>query len=285
MTFKKLKPLLLSELPAAFNIQVFHKTLGEINSESPVSEETYKKAKELLRKVKTKEHDQRIPSLYTIRQEITAEDILASYCTPGDNQFFSHLSALYLNGLTNQRPTKHYITTETASRDLNSDRSYNHALLLQSFRKPARMTKKKFVYQKNEFYFLEKHHTGKIGLTQRTIGGIQNRIQVSSIERTLIDTVISPHYSGGIVNVISCFTEAQINISKLKRVYDSYQLLYPYWQSIGLILEKTQSPLTTKKWDDMFSQTKKVQFFLDRQYRPDWETNTSWMVSHPKGLF
>ena len=223
--------------------------------------------------------------LLTLRAEIVSPIEVMLAFQPAF--YFSHHSALYFHELTNQEPKSFYLTKETMGRVAIHTTDLNPIKLQHIFSKSPRATNNYFSYQSSKGYLLEKQDLGRIGVESTTLnlGGKSERtIHKTSIERTLIDSVINPQYSGGIKTVISAYSKANIDISKLYMCYEAYGPLYPYWQSIGLILQMAKGGTWGESWIELFPKPE-MDFYLDRNFREGWSYNDVWKVHFPKGIF
>lgn len=202
------------------------------------------------------------------------------------NIYGSHFTALFFLGFTDQRPKSYFFTSERSKPNFLKQ-PLNEIAIKQSFLKPHRFTENFFVFQKTKFYLLEKHETHNAGIVQipYNYSGTEYKIPMTGPERTLIDSVISPHYSGGIANVVYCFSDVQIYIEHLYEIYQMVAPKYPYWQSLGLILEKIKGKAIADEWRSLFKNTSMIEFFIDKEYKPFWGYSKEWKVHYPKGIF
>ena len=201
--------------------------------------------------------------------------------------YLSHFSASYLHELTNHRPEEYFLSKEIIGRKPSHSKLKLHDRIQQTFLKSPRKTSKHLTYQKTKITLLEKQDLKKIGIKNKLLTVDKTRqvnILFTSLERTLIDSIISPHYSGGIKTVINAFFRARINIDKLYKVYKAYSPFYPYWQSIGFLLHRLKpSSVSSKKWAQYFS-SPKMKFYLDRNFNENWAYDSKWKIYYPKGL-
>jgi predicted transcriptional regulator of viral defense system len=65
-------------------------------------------------------------------------------------------------------------------------------------------------------------------------------IEVTNLERTLIDIVVRPGYPGGTENVLQSFRHAlpQASVGRLAEMLEELDYLYPYNQAIGFYLQR-----------------------------------------------
>lgn len=218
-------------------------------------------------------------------KNLMVDDVLFQWLTK-KKVYGSHFTAIFFLGFTDQRPKSYFFTSEKDKPNFLKQ-PLSEIAIKQSFLKPHRFTENFFTFQKTKFYLLEKHDTHSAGVVQipYAYAGQEYNIPMTGPERTLIDSVISPHYSGGIANVIYCFSDVQIYIERLYEVYQMIAPKYPYWQSLGLILEKTKGKEHANEWRKLFKNTSLVEFFIDKEYKPFWGYSETWKVHYPKGIF
>lgn len=153
--------------------------------------------------------------------------------------YFSHYSALVINDLTENNPKNIYINNEQTNKPIN----INNAVLSQkkvdyAFSKPMRKTNNiaKFTYKKVEYkvFMLNGKNTNRLGVISKQPIGFSRPIKVTNLERTLIDIVVRPSYSGGVEEVLNSFRNAKSNLSvnKLISYLTKIGYIYPYENSI-----------------------------------------------------
>ena len=204
-------------------------------------------------------------------------DILAAF---QPQYYLSHFSALYLHELTNHRPEEYFLSKEILGRNPSHSKLKIHDRIQQTFLKSHRKTSKYLTYQKTRITLLEKQDLDKIGINNKLLKVDKKRqinICFTSLERTLIDSIISPHYSGGIKTVINAFFKSRINIAQLYKIYKAYSPFYPYWQSIGFLLHRLKSSSVSKKWSQYFS-SPKMKFYLDKNFNENWAYDSKWKI-------
>lgn len=200
--------------------------------------------------------------------------------------YFSHFSALYLHELTNHRPKEHFLSKEKTHTSIHSQQKIPEKIH-QAFLKSHRKTNKYVTYQKIKINLIEKQKLNKVGVISKSLETDkekQARIFFTSLERTLIDSLISPHYSGGIKTVSHAFYKSKINIPQLYKIYQTYSPFYPYWQSIGFLFYKLKNFQAEKKWSQYFS-IPKIEFYFDKNFNENWSYDSKWKIHYPKGLF
>ena len=282
---KKAQKELSLKLPLVFSETVFKKTLYKILQKNRITDEIIiTSLDEMVKKVPLKWNTKKDYKILTFDSgKIQIIDILAAF---QPLYYLSHFSALYLHELTNHRPEEYFLSKEVAGRTPIHSKDKMSEKIRQAFLKAPRKTSKYFTYQKTKITLLEKQDLGKIGVKKRSLKIEEERqvnISFTSLERTLIDSIISPHYSGGIKTVINAFSKARINTNQLYKIYKAYSPYYPYWQSIGFLLYKLKKSDVSKKWLQYFS-SPKMTFYLDKNFNENWDYDSKWKIYYPKGL-
>ena len=282
---KKIKRELSLKLPLVFSETVFKKALHKILQKNRITDEIIIfSLSKVIKKVPLKWNTKTDYKLLTFdSSKIQIIDILAAF---QPLYYLSHFSALYLHELTSHRPAEYFLSKEITRRTPIHSKEKIPEKIRQAFLKAPRKTSKYLTYQKTKIILLEKQDLGKIGVKKKSLKVEEKRqvnIFFTSLERTLIDSIISPHYSGGIKTVINAFSKARIDIDKLYKIYKVYSPYYPYWQSIGFLLYKLKKPDVSKKWLQYFS-SPKMKFYLDKSFNENWDYDSKWKIYYPKGL-
>lgn len=191
------------------------------------------------------------------------------------NSFLSHYSALYVHDLTINNPKDIYINREQSKKPVNKD----NAKLTQrkvdyAFSKDMRRTTDiyNFVYQGTHYtvHVLNSKHTNKTGIIREKPVGFSKTIQVTNVERTLLDATIRPRYSGGSLEVLEAYHTAKpfISIQKIADYLKKFDYIYPYEKSILFYLQNSNySKNEIAIFKDIVdrSPNKSINFYLDYQ--------------------
>jgi predicted transcriptional regulator of viral defense system len=152
------------------------------------------------------------------------------------NAFFSHASAMWIHGLTENHKDI-FINKEQSEKHRNSGQLSQEAID-RAFRNQQRRSKLAYKYQDATITVLNGKHTGRleVELVKAPSG---HEVDVTSLERTLIDITVRPGYAGGPPLVLKAFRLAKnrASVSKLFVLLNKLDYTYPYHQSIGFYLK------------------------------------------------
>jgi len=201
--------------------------------------------------------------------------------------YFCNLSSIYYHSLTNQVPSSVYICHETISAHRKAYASnLNSSTLRSAFIKPHRYTNYVFDFNQYEIVVVDRVKNSGYGVVElRTLKAVlPKHSRITCIERALIDAVVSPHYNGGIVSVYAFFKNARqkINISRLVEIYKQLDFIYPYSQSIGFLLDRTDMAKHASVFYREFPPA--YTFFIDHDAKSSWSYDKKWKLYYPVGL-
>lgn len=203
------------------------------------------------------------------------------------NSFYSHFTAIRLHELTEQTPRDVYIS---ASR-INAP---NTAVVLTqenidvAFLKPPR-EKMPLAFENRKLFLISNVARDTQTITKQiTDGKYEFSIRLTSLEKTMIDAVIRPHYCGGIPLVIDAFKEANeqdFSVNKALSFIHQNDYKYPYAQCLGFYLDKAgykeaQLQLVERKIKPQYK------LYLDHNIpTSQLALDERWQVYYPKDLF
>lgn len=289
VTMLKKEILLLQEvqesLPPVFTKGQLLNALTQSQRRIDCSDSTASRVQKKAKKLKTTWSKTPLLALYRFSDDADWIDVLQAICYPKEDYYLTHGSALYWLGLVAQKPRHHFCTKEIASHRPVHSGEYDERVVKQVFMKQPRFSSQWMEAFNHRLYFVEKQNINRVGVVVKNITMDKDtyQFQFTDVPRTLIDAIIAPHYCGGVVNVIQAFENVDVNLQDMLKVYQSYQPFYPYWQAIGLILEKTKGKTQANQWRKLFQESLKT-FYIDRNYRSDWVFNQDWAIFHPEGV-
>ncbi|HTU25724.1 MAG TPA: hypothetical protein VMF30_10020, partial [Pirellulales bacterium] len=208
------------------------------------------------------------PSAYEVAQSINRAGYL------------SHFTAIHLHQLTDQIPKVVYLNVEqqmsAGGGELRQD------AIDRTFKRPCRVSHNAATFDGLRIVVLNGGNTGCLGVQSLTANnGVA--LRVTGIERTLIDAVVRPIYSGGVFQVAGAYRAARGRVSAeaLVQMLRTLNYTYPYHQAIGFFLERADFPAADVELLRAFPM--EFDFYLDYAMRQT-EYNGRWRLYVPKGF-
>ena len=195
--------------------------------------------------------------------------------------YLSHWTAVYLHGLTEQVPHVIYLNKEQGQKPRSSSRLTQDSLDL-AFSRPQRKSRFWYKYADWLITLISGKSTGRLEVAPLTTAGGDN-VDVTRIERTLIDIAVRPAYAGGVYSVLEAYRAAKdrISVGTLIATLRKLDYVYPFHQAIGFYMQR--SGYERETYERLRGLGLKYDFYLvhgmeERSYDPDWR------LYFPKGL-
>lgn len=187
-----------------------------------------------------------------------------------------------MHNLTEQIPKTIYVNLEQPEKPKPKS-PLSQENINRAFSRPQRVSKNIAILGDYKICRLNGKFTNKLGVIN--IKGSQGEtLLATDIERTLIDSVVRPAYSGGVFEVLNAFIRAKdkVSINKLTAMLKQLDYVYPYHQAIGFYLERSgvykDSQIRLLKKSDF-----KYDFYLTHQMK-ETEYSKEWRLYYPKGF-
>ncbi|MEE9312750.1 MAG: type IV toxin-antitoxin system AbiEi family antitoxin [Planctomycetota bacterium] len=185
--------------------------------------------------------------------------------------YVSHYTAMAMHGLTAQVPKNIYVSVEQSAKPKSNQRLTQQAVDT-AFAKPQRKTKLITTFNGQRITIVNSAYSGNLGITTDDDG-----INISNLERTLIDCVVRPNYAGGVQQVAQAFAEAadRVSVREITTILRALNYTYPYHQAIGFYLQR--SGAYSKSDVNLFrKQLMDIDFYLahnlpNKVYVPEWK--------------
>lgn len=200
------------------------------------------------------------------------------------NSYFSHYTAARMHGLTEQIPTSIYISHERSTETPRAD--VDQAAIDEAFAQPARATQNAVTFGDRRIVLVNSAKTLQLGVVTQTVkyGAAEDAtVRLTNVERTLIDAVVRPIYTGGVFEVAKAFELAkeQVSVNGLCAMLRKLGFIYPYHQAIGYYMER--AGYRPKQLDLVRSFPMEYDFYLTHEMT-DSEYVKQWRLHVPRGL-
>lgn len=195
--------------------------------------------------------------------------------------YLSHASAVFLHGLTNEIPKTIYVNKEQSPKPSRPS-SLTQEGITRAFKNKPRTSRYIFLEGDYRYVLLSGKATGRLEVTE--IAWTEGELlQVTKLERTLIDLAVRPTYGGGVFQVLDAYRAARdkVSVRTLVATLKKLSYVYPYHQAIGFYMEragyepKQLEPLRKLGFDYDFYLTHAIQ-------SPTY--NREWRLFHPEGM-
>lgn len=152
--------------------------------------------------------------------------------------YLSHRTAAQLYGLLDESPDI-YVNSEQRPKP-SSILPLQQYAIDRAFQAHQRSSNYVFQYKKSRLILLSGKYTNDLGVADFTLQNAAAVVRATNIERTLIDLTVRPEYGGGIHKVAEAYRQARDRISAglMFSIYSQMDLRYPYFQSIGFLMER-----------------------------------------------
>lgn len=200
--------------------------------------------------------------------------------------YLSNYSAMAIHQLTEQIPKSFYLSYGKSEgyiegpSSLKNISKLNQVAVDKAFSKIQRVTSDVYTARtdNSKFFLIQKKYSDElIGVT------FQNSLRYTDLERTLIDIVVRPAYSGGVFEVLKAFENARDRLdTKLLSIYlRRLNYIYPYHQSIGFFLER--AGYNKNDYAYFINEEINIKFYITYNIS-NLEYDDKWKVYYPRGF-
>lgn len=280
-TIKRLNEFFRKDLNQIFSYKELDSIIEENREKLKVSNSiSFKKLVQLLIENEIlKETEFQFPTRKERRYSASDHNIYIWTNSLYNKAYFSHYSALFLNQLTEQIPKTVYINREQNNESF-STQSLSQEAINRAFANRQRNSNSRAIVNGYEVVLINGKKTNNLGTIQEYYEN--SLISFTDKERTLIDIIVRPDYSGGVHEIIKAFQIAseEISLNKLNAYYKNLKYIYPYHQAIGFLLEMT-GKFSEAKLKSFQEHGIKFDFYLGYKLnQPSY--NAKWKLFYPK---
>ncbi|WKZ32455.1 MAG: hypothetical protein QY316_11135 [Thermodesulfobacteriota bacterium] len=258
-----------------------HMNLNRVAWELPESITVQKFIAFLIDNIGLKELRFSFPSRNIIRYSLGEASIFELVLSLKPNAYFSHYTAMFLHDLTEQIPNTIYLNFEQPPK-IRQEGNLEQNRIDLAFKKRPRQSNNIAEFDGKKVCILNGMHTGSLSVIDMEVGA--SLLPITDIERTLIDIVVRPNYSGGVFEVLNAYRSAseRVSVNKLSAVLKQLNYIYPYHQAVGFYLERTGKYSETQI-NLMRKFEIKYDFYLTYQMH-EMEYSKTWKLYFPKGF-
>jgi hypothetical protein len=198
--------------------------------------------------------------------------------------YLSHYTALYLHDLTEQIPKQLFVNQEQSPKKPGTLPALTQEELDAAFARPQRLTQAQAHYGNYSFVQLHGQFTGRLGVVEQAHFAA-GRVELTSIERTLVDVTVRPDYAGGVYQVAEVYQRAasRVSVNRLVGLLTKLRYRYPYHQAIGFYMEQAgnykpaQLNLVRKLGTEL-------DFYLTHELNQPAAYDPTWRLYYPEGF-
>ena len=197
------------------------------------------------------------------------------------HSYLTHHTAMHLLGLTNQTSTTVYVNAEQSIK-YDREGELEQERIDMAFKRKPRVSKYIFTYKHWNICCLSGINTKKLGVEEINVF-TEGELPTTNMERTLIDIVVRPIYSGGCHEVLKAYQRAKdkVSVDLMVATLKKIKYIYPYHQAIGFYMQMAGFADSSLKQFKKFGI--KYDFYLDYDMKKT-KYSKEWRIYYPRGL-
>lgn len=211
-------------------------------------------------------------------KEASAFEIALSV-KPGS--YLSHGTAIFLHNLTNELPRTIFVNQEQSPKPAPSG-ELTQASIDRAFHNQQRASKLAYTFDEVQVVVTAGKNTEQLEVGTLD-GPAGEKLRVTKLERTLIDSTVRPAYAGGAFHVLEAFAAAKevLSVNILLATLKRLDYKYPYHQAIGFYMQR--AGYDESRWRRLRELGTAFDFYLSHGLR-DPQYDHEWRLFYPQGL-
>lgn len=195
--------------------------------------------------------------------------------------YLSHGTAVFFHALNDQLPTTIYVNQEQSPKPPPRGPLVQEAIH-KAFARPQRQSAYIFTFENQRIQIISGKNTGRLEVAQMSEPG-GTLVDVTKLERTLIDIAVRPSYAGGPFQVLEAFKRAKdrVSVNTLIATLKKLQYVYPYHQVLGFYMER--AGFEEKRFQQIKALGLHIDFYLAYGLR-EKQFDPKWRLFYPMGL-
>jgi len=187
--------------------------------------------------------------------------------------YLCHATAVMLHSLAKHGRKTIYLNVEQSPKPSSPGILTQYGIDL-AFSRKQRQSNLIYAYGGISVITIAGKNTNRLGV-EEIAGPASERLQITNLERTLIDIVVRPVYAGGTSQVLKAYRAAKdrMSVDRLLAILKKLDYVYPYHQPIGYLMQKAGYP--EKSYAKLWALGLNHDFYLAhgiqrRAYSGDW---------------